>query len=157
MTPHVPHPRQQIVGPETRRELEPPDRAALVDREDELLRLHEVRGEPPQASTLPTPLQHQPDVALLEVAESSVDQLRRPARGARGEVGVLDQRGPDPAHRRVARDTGAVDAASDHEEIERLAAESSERRAARGHARFYPAPDPMSRRVMESARTETAH
>src|SRR3989442_15394919 len=101
MRPPVPPPPQQIVAPETRRELEPPDRPALVDREDELLRLHQVRGEPPQASTLPTPLQHQPDVALLEVAESSVDQLRRPARGARGEGGGLAPRGPDPAHPRV--------------------------------------------------------
>ena len=60
-----------------------PDRAVGVDRIDEAHRSHEMRRQPAQALALARRLEHEPDLALLEVAQAAVDQLRRAARGAR--------------------------------------------------------------------------
>src|SRR5207247_11108327 len=95
--------------------------------EDELLRPHQVGREALQALALAHRLEHQAHVPLLEVAEPAMNQLGGPARGARGEVAALDERHPEPAHRRVARDAGAVAPAAHPEDIERLAAECGER------------------------------
>src|SRR5438128_12619386 len=113
MAMDVPQAGHEIVCPETGREFDSPDRTAFVHREDELLRPHEVRSEPPQPLALATGLEDQADIALLEVTEPSVDQLRGSARGAGGEVCVLDERRPEAAHRAVARDTRPVDAGGD--------------------------------------------
>jgi hypothetical protein len=61
-----------------------------------------------------------------------MDEARRPARGTAGEVVPLDQRGPQSAKRRVARDPGARDPASDDEEVEDLVAECAEQGVAVG-------------------------
>src|SRR5947208_19822 len=129
---------EQVVGPQPGGELQQADRRAGVHGEDELLGLHEVRGEPPQAATLANPFENEPHLAVLEIAESAVDELRGATRRPRGEVRVLDERRREAPHGGVARDARAVDAAADHEEVERLGAEAAERRAARDHAPILP-------------------
>ena len=58
-------------------------RLAAVAREDELDRAAEVRRRAHQAPPLGQPLEHQLQVAVLQVAEAAVNQLRRLARGLR--------------------------------------------------------------------------
>ena len=72
-----------------------------------------------QVIALAARLEHQRELVVLEVAQPAVDQLRRLAAGAAREVALLDQRDAEPAHGGVAGDAGAVDAAADHEQIER--------------------------------------
>ncbi len=127
MPAHVPEAGEEVVGPQTGGEFERPERAAPIEREDELLRPHQVRREALQALALAHRLEHQAHVTLLEVAEPAVDQLRRPARRAGREVAALYERHSEPAHGRVARYAGAVDAAAHYEDVERIAAERGER------------------------------
>src|SRR5438552_1173343 len=58
---------------------------------------------------------HQPDAALLKIAQSAVQETTRSAAGAGGEVMLIDESYSQSAHGRVARDAAADDAAADHE------------------------------------------
>ena len=124
---HAPEAGEHVVERQAGRQLEEADRAAPVDRDDELLRPDQVRGQRPQPLALAHGLEDEAHVPLLQVAEPAVDQLRRAARRAAREVATLDHGGPEAAHRGVARDAGAVDAAADDEDVERLLDERSER------------------------------
>ena len=55
---------------------------------------------------------------MLEVPHAAVDQTRRAARRAGGEVLPLDERDRESAARRITRDPRAGDPAADHEQIE---------------------------------------
>src|SRR6185295_3961884 len=73
-------------------------------------------------------LEHQADLALLEVAQAAVDQLARLRRRARGVVALLEQRDLEAAQRGVARYARAGDATADHDDVvARAPAHSSER------------------------------
>jgi hypothetical protein len=61
-----------------------------------------------------------------------VDEARRAAGGAAGEVVPLDERRAQAAERRVARDPGAGDPATDDEQVEDLVAEGAEQGVAIG-------------------------
>src|SRR5213595_3264308 len=120
-----------------------------------------MRREALQALALAHRLEHQAYVPLLQVAEPAVNQLGRPARRAGGEVTALDERHPESAHGRVARDAGAVDAAAHHENVERLAAERGERVTSPGlglaHSEWnsIPGARPLSRRVNRTGRSSS--
>src|SRR5690349_2636997 len=64
------------------------------------------------------------DTTLREVAQPAVQQAARAAAGPEGEVVLLDEADSQPAHRGIARNAGADDAAPDDEDVERLGAES---------------------------------
>ena len=70
----------------------------------------------------------EPDLALLEVPDAAVDHLRRLRRRPRREVGLLDERGPQPPAGRVEGDAGAGHATADDEDVERVAGQPSQRR-----------------------------
>src|SRR5690606_26261890 len=57
------------------------------------------------------------DVAVLQVAEPAVDELRRLRRRARGEVVALDEGGAQPPGGGVERHAGARDAAPDDQHV----------------------------------------
>ncbi len=63
----------------------------------------------------------QPELALLQVADAAVDQLRRLGRGPRGEVVLLDQGGAQASAGSVEGDPGSGDPSSDDEDVEGLA------------------------------------
>ena len=91
-----------------------------VQRVEEGHRPDQVRREPAdQQVTFPQRLLDELEVALLEVAEAAVDELARPARGARGQVAGLDQTDPQAAGRGVEGGPGAGYAAADDKHIER--------------------------------------
>ena len=80
-----------------------------------------------QAAALGEGFVHELDVALLEVAQAAVDELRRLRRRARREVVAFDQRDRQAAGRRVECDAGSGDAAADDDEVEGPRAETVER------------------------------
>ena len=87
-----------------------------------------MRGVAAQPLPLVQRLVDEAHVTLLEVAQATVDELGALAGRAAGEVLGLDQRGAQPARRRVEGDAGARDAAADDEDVELLGAEAIEHR-----------------------------
>ena len=92
---------------------EAPERqpVAAVQRKEEGQGPDQVRRDPEQDAALPVGLEHQAEVARLQVAQAAVDQAAGARAGARAEIVLLDQHRAEPAHRRVAGDAGAGDAA----------------------------------------------
>ena len=88
-----------------------------------------------ESLTLGQRLVDEADLALLEVAQAAVDQLRRLGGGSRREVVTFDQRGLHAPRGRVEHHAGAGDAAADHHEVERLGAQGVERRGAHERSR----------------------
>ena len=77
-----------------------------------------MRRRAQQHLALAQRLAHQPEFAVLQIAQAAVDELRGRRRGAGGEIVLLDQDDAKAAAGGVARDAGAVDAAADDGEIE---------------------------------------
>src|SRR5262249_28125482 len=73
-----------------------------VNRNEEWLELDQLRGDPEMDGALAQALAHQRELTRLQVAQSSVNQLARAARGTAGERGLLDQ------ERVVARGGGGL-------------------------------------------------
>ena len=90
-----------------------------------------MRREPSQDLAFVCGLAHQRHVALLEIADAAVNQLRAAAARAGGEVVALDERDGEPAESRIARDTGAGDPAADDEQVEPLGRQPREHGLAR--------------------------
>ena len=110
----------------------------VVMRQHEAQRPDQVRGVAQQHLALGERLVHEPQRALLEVAQAAVDQLGRGRGSRRGEIVLLEQQHPDAPPGRVTGDPRPVDAAADDGEVEI------------GHARScLPAPD-FSRGHLES-------
>jgi hypothetical protein len=61
------------------------------------------------------------EIPVLEISQASVNEPRRAAGGAAGEVVLLDECDAKTPERRVARDAAAGDPAADHEHVEPLA------------------------------------
>jgi hypothetical protein len=59
-----------------------------------------------------------------------VHELRRPAAGPCREVARIDERGLQPAHGCVARNSRAGDPCTDHENVKNLRGETREQRVA---------------------------
>ena len=89
------------------------------------------RRRPHEDGALAGALPRQPDLAVRQVAQPAVHELRRPAAGARGEVGALEQHDREPAARGVQRDPGAGHPAADDDDVDRR----RPRRPARSRAR----------------------
>ena len=62
-------------------------------------------------------LGHEPELVVLEIAQTAVDQFGAPRRRMRGKIVFFDQQCLEAAARRIARNAGAVDAATDNGEI----------------------------------------
>jgi hypothetical protein len=72
-------------------------------------------------------------MAMLEITNPTVDESRRPAGRSTREVISLHERRLETAHRRVASDAGAGDAAPDDEHVELFLSKSRQALAARRH------------------------
>jgi hypothetical protein len=140
---HVRRPRQEFIGVEPV-PLAPagqeivdgqagqeaaPSASARVVREGEALRLDQSGRIAQQAFTLVHGFARQVQVAVLQVAQSAVHQLRRAARGTPGKVALLDQQRPEAAPRRFQQDPGAGDAAADHQQVPFLSHQPGQRGA----------------------------
>ncbi len=92
------------------------------DRQQEGEHLDHVRSVAHQSPTLVQRFVHEADVAVLQIAEAAVDELRALRRCAAGEVVALDQRRPQPTVRCIEGHSDARDPAADHQHVERFAA-----------------------------------
>src|SRR6266508_1535218 len=57
------------------------------------------------------------ELAVFEIAQAAMNQSCRPARSAAADVALIEKQDLEPAHRRVARDTGAVYSSTDHDHV----------------------------------------
>src|SRR6185295_2088742 len=106
---------EQVVEPEPRAVEGPFPPVVTGHYEGEVA--HQVRGVAQQPPALAQGLQHQRDVALLEVAYAAVHKLGAAAGGALGEVVTLHQGRAITARRRVYGRPQAGGAAAHHENI----------------------------------------
>jgi hypothetical protein len=79
-------------------------------------------GKPHHQLSLQERLADEAEVEVLEVAEPAVHHLRRPAGRPGGVVVALHQGDGVPARRGVEGDPRTGDPATDHDDVERLAA-----------------------------------
>ena len=100
----------------------------VVVGDDERQVADQVRSVLPKQSALLERLHDERDVALLEVADAAVDELRAAARRAFAEVVLFEQQDVVAAARRVDGDADAGGAAADDDDVPGLV---SLRRAAR--------------------------
>jgi hypothetical protein len=92
----------------------------LVQRVEERHRPHQVRRQPAdQQVTLPQGLLDELEVALLQVAEPAVDQLRRSRGRARRQVAGLDQTDPQAPRSGIERGARPGDPPADDQHVER--------------------------------------
>ena len=130
--PHIAEQCQHIVQPHRRRPAASANPVSPVDRKDERQRPHEVGRDPQKVAALPVGLQHQPEIAGLEIAKAAVNQPAGARAGARPEVVLLHQHRTQAAHGRVAGHAGARDPATDDQDIRGLRAELRQCRSLRG-------------------------
>ncbi|EVT88629.1 hypothetical protein Z046_10895 [Pseudomonas aeruginosa VRFPA09] len=83
----------------------------------EAQRLHQPRRLAEQPLALAHRVAGQPPLALGDVAQATMDHLRRATRGAPGEVPLLQQQAAPAAPRGFAEDAGTADAAADHDQV----------------------------------------
>ncbi|CAB4344470.1 unannotated protein [freshwater metagenome] len=102
-------------------------------RNDHRQRLDQMRCQADHYLTLEQGFADEPQIELLQVAQTTVNELRRAARGARRKVGALDQRDRVAACCCVERYSGACDPAADHDDVESLRGENLDRFAAFNH------------------------
>ncbi|CAA9221190.1 MAG: hypothetical protein AVDCRST_MAG20-585 [uncultured Acidimicrobiales bacterium] len=116
------------------------DDAALAEHGDqEREQPHEVGGGVAQALSLGERLVDEAELALLEVPQAPVHELRRLRRRAAREVVALDQAGPQPPGGGVDGHPSAGDATADDEHVEGLVGEASQGcRTVEGHATSMP-------------------
>ncbi len=86
--------------------------------EDEAERPDDVGGRFEQGLALDQRFAHQAEFVMFEIAKTAVDQLGAGGRGVLGEIILLAEDHLEAAACGVARNAGAVDAASDHQQID---------------------------------------
>ncbi len=99
----------------------------------------EVGGQVDHELPFQQGLADQPEIELLQVAQTTVNELGGAAARTGGEIRLFDQADAVAARRGVEGDPGAGDPAADDEDIEALALESLEGATASDHeASGYP-------------------
>ena len=77
----------------------------------------QVRSRPQQDAPLADGFQHARQIRLLQVAQAAMDDLQAVGRSARAKIRLFDQRRPQAARRRFARQRRAIDAAADDQHV----------------------------------------
>jgi hypothetical protein len=92
----------------------------LRQREDEVQVSDEVRTLAEQSLAFVQRFANQADLAMLEIAQSAVDNAGGTRRRARSKVVLLNQQDALAGLRALARNGDAIDAAADHDYVEML-------------------------------------
>src|SRR5581483_2933426 len=88
--------------------------------------MHQVRRDRQQGPPFAARLEDEMQVPVLEIPDATVDETGGSAARSAREIIALDESGLETAQRRIARDAGAGDAASDDQHIERRRTEVAE-------------------------------
>ncbi len=120
---HRAGPTHRVVHDQAATDVGPLD-DVLGQRVEERHRLGQVRADLGEHQlAFVQRLADQPELEHLQVAQTAVEQLRRPGRGAGGDVAGLDQGHRETAGDGVQRGAGADHAAADDDHVERLGAQ----------------------------------
>ena len=111
---------EEVVEHEPDPDLDPASRTVVVDGEQNLDRLDELRRVFDEPAALAQRLVHEADVQTFEVTQTAVDQLRRRGGGLRAERPLLVERDGVRLARQLPRDSGAVDPPSDDRDLHHL-------------------------------------
>ena len=95
----------------------PAGKLAAIDGQQEAQRRYQTRADLQQPVARPHRFARQPKIALREIAQPAMHQLRGAARRAPGEIAPLDQQRPQPQMRRLAQQPRAGDAAADDDNV----------------------------------------
>src|SRR6476660_1653996 len=112
--------RQKVVQGKTSMEQKGRTLLPAIDRQEEADRLDEMRRGLEQAGPFHQGFTHQRKLKLLEIAQTTMDQLGRGGRGGRGIVALLDQHHFQPTAGGITGDGGAMNTAANHENVNRL-------------------------------------
>ncbi len=69
---------------------------------------------------IPQRFSYERELVVLQVAQPTVDQTRRPLRGPARDVALVQEQHPQAPHRGVTGYAGTVYAGTDHDQIEGL-------------------------------------
>ncbi len=98
-------------------------------RQYETQRTDDVRGDLPEDLALDQRLADQPELVIFQIAQAAMHELGRPGRGPAGQViHFAQENGIAPADR-IARDTAAVDAATNDRKVENSVQQTLPRRS----------------------------
>jgi hypothetical protein len=86
---------------------------------NERQRLGQMRSDAMNHLLLDARLADKPNAALGEVAHSAMQQPARAPAGAESKIMLLDEAHPQTAHGRIARNSGADNAATNDQDIQR--------------------------------------
>ena len=87
-------------------------------RQKETQRPNDVGRRRPQNFPLGQRLPDQTKLVIFQIAQTAVDELRRPGRGAAGEIAHLAQDHAQAASRRVAGDAASIDPPADDDQVD---------------------------------------
>src|ERR1700736_6720998 len=87
-------------------------------RQNETKRADDVGRDLPEDLALDQRLSDQPELVIFQVSQAAMNQLRRPRRRPAGQIIHFTKKNRITPARRIARDTAAVDAATDDSEVE---------------------------------------
>ena len=94
--------------------------AGLVQQQQKVHGMHQVRPFPQQCFAFPQRFPHQAQLAVLQVTQSAVDDARGTAGHSRGEIILLDQERVFAGTCALPRHGYAIDAPADDHHLEAL-------------------------------------
>ena len=110
--------RKQVVGREPGAQLPRRPPCPRQHGQDEALRLYQVRAGFKQPCTLAQRFEDQAHIAVLQVAQSAMDQLGRTPGCPETKVIGFEERHPQSSRGRLLGNSAAVDSAADDRQVQ---------------------------------------
>jgi len=110
--------RQQIVGDHPHPGLQRSPFVIAVNRKRQRQRKDKVRRDVEKPFAFLERFMDQRNLTVFEIAQSTMDEAARPARGASGDIGFVEQQYLESTQGGIAGDPGAIDPAADHDDVE---------------------------------------
>src|SRR5581483_10992507 len=111
------------VQPQSGADCERAVQSATVQRQHEMQRVYKMGALGEQAIALPQRFPDEIQLSMLEIAQSAMNNARRAAGRAGGDIATLQQQGSRPTASTFAGNGDTVDAAADHYHLEAVSIE----------------------------------
>ena len=112
--------RKPAIEPQSRPHRHGAALAVLVEQEQELTRMDQMRPFPQQTLPLPERFPHQIHLSMLEIAQPAMNDASGSAGGSRSEIVALNQQRPLTRPGNLPRDGGTIDATANDYSMEVL-------------------------------------
>ena len=113
--------------------------AVLIECQQKMYGMHQVRALPQQAPAFEQRLAYQSDLGMFQVAQASMNDARGPTGGAGGKVMLLNQQGSTAGASALPGDGDAVNSAADNDHLEAFARQRTPDWGSVVHNRAMPA------------------